>query len=72
MGTTTTQHIAEATIAVSNKVIAGGAGASIVSGLTLNDWGVIIGITIAIVGFVTSTIINVWFKRQQLKIMKED
>ena len=35
-----------------------GAGASVASGLTLNQWGVIVGIIVGVVGLIA----NVWFK----------
>lgn len=47
-----------------------GSAATVVSGLTINEWGVIIGAIVAIVGLVSSTLINIWFKRRQLRILE--
>ncbi|MBU0539876.1 MAG: phage holin family protein [Gammaproteobacteria bacterium] len=47
-----------------------GSAATVISGLTINEWGVIIGAVVAIAGLAVSTAINVWFKRQQLEIMR--
>ncbi len=58
-------------IAATNKVTAGGAVTSVVSGLTLNDWGVIIGIAIGGVGLVANVALNFWFKHQHLKILRD-
>ena len=65
------EFITESAVASANKVTAGGAGASIISGVTLNEWGIIIGIVVAVLGYITSTIISVWFKRESLKILRD-
>lgn len=71
--TSTQQQLQEQVVlGVTTKLTAGGAVTSVVSGLTLNDWGVIIGIGIGVIGLVSNLGLNYWFKHQHLKILKEE
>jgi len=66
-----TNHVAEVATNIAHKVTVGSAGVTVFSGFTLNEWGVVIGIVIGVLSFVTGTAINIWFKHQQLKILRQ-
>lgn len=48
----------------------GGAATSVFSGITLNDVGVIVGIAVAVVGLFGNWAIQIYFKREELKLAK--
>ncbi len=56
-------------------VVSGAAAAKeIVYGLTPPEWsfvGVVGGLAIGLVGLLVNVVVNVWYKRQQLKILRE-
>lgn len=49
---------------VASKTQYGGAGASLLAGLTLNDWGIVAGIVIGSIGL----LVNIYFKHKQFKL----
>ncbi|MEN6540838.1 MAG: phage holin [Mizugakiibacter sp.] len=48
----------------------GSAAGSVLAGLTLNDWGVIIGIVVAVMTMLCNIFITIYFKQQSLKLYK--
>jgi len=66
-----THHIAETATNAAHKVTVSSGVFAAISGLSLSEWGVVVGIVIGVLSFVTGTAINIWFKRQQLKILRQ-
>jgi tetrahydromethanopterin S-methyltransferase subunit G len=47
-----------------SKIQYTGAGSTILFGLTLNDWGILVGIVIGTIGL----LVNIYFKRKQYRL----
>lgn len=66
-----TEQVVHQIMQGSHTATYGGSAVTILSGLTINEWGVIIGATVAVLGLIVGTATNIWFRREQLKIMRE-
>lgn len=63
-------HAQQVVKPIADAMTYAGSAATVISGLTISEWGVIIGAAVAVIGLAVSTVINVWFKRQQLEILR--
>lgn len=52
---------------VANKTTITGGGLTVFGGFTMNEWAILAGIVLGVAGFLA----DIWFKRQRLKLMRE-
>jgi len=61
------QAVLEVADKVANKTTIGAGGLTVVGGLTMNEWAILTGIVLGILGFAA----DLWFKRQRLKLLEK-
>jgi hypothetical protein len=61
------EHVVEVAHKAAEKATYIAGGATVFSGLTINEWGVVIGATLGVLTFCA----KIYFERQRLKILRE-
>jgi FtsH-binding integral membrane protein len=68
--TSQSEHLAQNVLTIAHTATYGGSAVTVIGGLTLSEWGVIVGMMTAILGLVVGTLVNIWYKRQRLRLLR--
>lgn len=69
--TSQSEHVVQQVLTAAHTATYGGSAITVVGGLTLSEWGVIVGMVTAVLGLVVGTFVNIWYRRQQLRLLQE-